>query len=62
MKSFHDALANYQLGPRYDYLGKRQPLPSRLSKRAFELYCGVFFKLYCRLKVGGRDLQHRHNS
>lgn len=55
MKSFREALAKHQLGPQYGYLGKRQPLPSRLFKHAFELYCRVFFRLYCPLKVEGRS-------
>ena len=55
MKSFRDALANHQLESKYDYLSRRQPLYARLVKRVFELYCRLFFRLYCPLTIEGRD-------
>lgn len=55
MKSFREALDNFELGAQYDYLSRRAPLSGRIFKRVFELYCRGFFKIYCRLKVEGRD-------
>ena len=55
MKSFRDALENYQLDPKYDYLYRRRSISGRLVKSAFELYCRLFFRVYCPLKIEGRD-------
>ena len=55
MKSFRDALDNYQLDSKYDYLSRRRSISGRLVKSAFELYCRLFFRVYCPLKIEGRD-------
>ncbi len=55
MKSFREALENYELGAQYDYLSRRPPILGRIFKRVFELYCGAFFKIYCPLKIEGRS-------
>jgi len=55
LKSFRDALANHQLDSKYDYLYRRRSFSGRLVKSAFELYCRLFFRLYCPLKIEGRE-------
>ena len=55
MKSIHEEIESADINPEYAYIKKNPPLSERFTKKTFEIYCKILFKIYCPLTVTGRE-------
>ena len=55
MNTIQSELESAVLSPEYFYILEKPSLLSRAIKKIFEIYCKILFKIYCPLKVKGKE-------
>jgi 1-acyl-sn-glycerol-3-phosphate acyltransferase/long-chain acyl-CoA synthetase len=55
VNSIQSELESTVLSPGYFYILEKPSLVSRSIKKIFEIYCKILFKIYCPLKVEGKE-------
>ena len=55
MNTIQSELESAILSPEYSYILEKPSLISKTIKKIFEIYCKILFKIYCPLKVKGKE-------